>query len=95
MAVVVTFQIPTTVEDYDRVNEAVDPGSNPPEGLIVHAGMVVEGGVRVIDIWENEAQFHSFREQRLQPAMAEALGEEALAEPPQIEVLEAHDLFKP
>jgi hypothetical protein len=60
------------------------------------AGSEVEGGMRVIDVWESEEAFHSFREERLTPAVVEVIGEEAMAEgPPPVTILEAHDVIKP
>jgi hypothetical protein len=46
----------------------------------------------MVDIWESEPHFTDFRESRLGPAIGEVMGDRG--GPPQIEVLEVHDLFK-
>jgi hypothetical protein len=93
MAVVVTIEFGASVEEYDAVNEKLDPRSNPPAGLIIHTGSVTDSGIRVVDVWESEQQFMDFREQRLGPAVGEVMGENA--GPPNVQVLEVHDLVKP
>jgi hypothetical protein len=93
MAVAILMTIEATEEQYDAVNEKIDPAANPPAGLIIHVGSVTDSGVRVIDVWESEQAFNDFRESRLGPAVGEVMGEDA--GPPNIEVLELHDVVKP
>lgn len=93
MAVAIMMNIEATQDQYDEVNEKIDPTGNPPEGLIIHVGSVTDSGVKVIDVWESEQAFHDFRESRLGPAVAEVMGD--AAGPPDIEVLELHDVVKP
>lgn len=93
MAVAVIIDFEASVEDYDAVNEKLDTRSNPPAGLIVHTGSVVDSGMRVIDVWESEQHFQDFRDQRLGPAVGEVMG--ADGPPPEIQVHEVHDLLKP
>jgi hypothetical protein len=88
IAVIQTFE--ATREEYDAVQEKLDPEANPPEGGIVHtAGTLSNGRMRVIDIWESEADFQRFREERLAPAIAEVAGETPV---PEIEIYELFDL---
>ena len=93
MAVGVIQEFPATREQYDAVTAKLDTENNPPEGLILHTGAEVAGGMRVIDFWEQEADFQRFREQRLGPAVVEVAG--ADAPPPKIEVFEVFDVVKP
>jgi hypothetical protein len=93
MAVAILMTIEATEEQYDAVNEKIDPAGNPPAGLIIHVGSVTGSGVRVIDVWESEQAFNDFRESRLGPAVGEVMGGDA--GPPNIEVLELHDVVKP
>ncbi len=72
---------------YDQVNQRVNPPGSPPEGLIFHcAGQSPDGGWRIVDVWDSRATFDSFFEAKVRPALAELLGEEAIAqgEPPAI-----------
>ena len=38
-------------EEYDKVNDRVDPASDPPKGLLFHASGPIDGGWGVIDFW--------------------------------------------
>jgi hypothetical protein len=76
--------------EYERVSRAVGVDDNPPEGLIVHAAGEEDGKWRSVDVWESEAAYQRFRDERLMPAVQEALGEEAVAAgPPPQESFEA------
>jgi hypothetical protein len=78
-----------TGEMFDRVNELIDPQSNPPEGLLFHASGPVDGGWRAIDFWESRAHFDRFSQERIGPAMAQ-LG---VTGAPDIEEFEVHEHF--
>ncbi|MGH2849561.1 MAG: hypothetical protein ACRDLP_02995 [Solirubrobacteraceae bacterium] len=78
-----------TGEMFDRVNEAIDPESNPPEGLLFHASGPVDGGWQAIDFWESRADFHRFSQERIGPAM----GQLGVAVAPDIEEFEVHEHF--
>ena len=65
-------------DQYERVTASlVDP---PPSGLLVHVAGPTDEGVRIIDVWESEADWERFRAERLDPAIA-ALGGPARPEP--------------
>jgi hypothetical protein len=94
MAVVVTQEFEATPEEYDQVTEKIDPGSNPPEGLIVHTGIELGGGkMKAVDVWESAEQFQSFAESRLGPAVAEVVGPDSPE--PKIDIEEARAVVKP
>ena len=95
MAVGVLQEFEATVEQYDQVNEKVNPGGNPPDGLILHCGGEIGGGkMRVFDIWETADAFEKFAEERLGPAIGEVMGADA-APPTVREVNELHDVIQP
>jgi hypothetical protein len=80
MAVVVVNEIEGGNQDlYDRVNPRVMEGGNLPEGCQVHIAGPVEGGWRVVTVWESEEQFQQFRDEKLIPALGEAAEEERIA----------------
>jgi hypothetical protein len=65
-------------EQYEQVTASlVDP---PPSGLLLHVAGPTDEGVRIIDVWESEADWERFRAERLDPAIA-ALGGPARPEP--------------
>jgi heme-degrading monooxygenase HmoA len=82
--------------DYERVAQAVGADDNPPVGLILHAAGEEGGNWRSVSVWESEAAYQRFREERLMPAVEQALGQEAIeAGPPPEESFEAKHLIKP
>ena len=63
-------------ELYDQAMERVIPDqSNPPEGMVASFAAPGEnGGWRVVDIWESEADWESFRNGTLIPGIQEMQG---------------------
>jgi hypothetical protein len=93
MAVVVIQEFEATPEQYDQVTEKIDPDTNPPEGMILHAGIDLGGGkMRAVDVWDSAEQFQSFAETRLGPAIAEVVGPDAPQA--QIDIQEARAVVK-
>ena len=85
-----------TWDDYERVSKAVGAEENPPEGLIVHAAGEENGKWRMVDVWESQAAYERFRDERLLPAVRQAMGDEAVnAGPPPQESFEVKHLVKP
>jgi hypothetical protein len=83
-----------TAETYDAVNDKMDVRGNPPEGLIFHTGGPKDGGGwRVFDVWQDEASFQRFAEERLMPAVMEVSQGEAGATPPRREIYQLHGFF--
>ncbi|WP_328927387.1 hypothetical protein OG429_24385 [Streptomyces sp. NBC_00190] len=64
-----------TQELYQAMHDRVLPDpANPPAGLLAHFASPSErGGWQVIDVWESEADFQRFTEEKLIPA-AQDLG---------------------
>jgi hypothetical protein len=71
MAVGLRLKIPDfTAEQADQLNAAIDPESNPPDGLIFHASGPIDGGWGALDFWESREQFDRFAQERIGPALA-------------------------
>lgn len=66
-----------TLEDYDKVCEALNFPADWPDGLIAHGSHEVDGHLVVNDVWESRGHFDRFVGERLQAAMGDALGERA------------------
>jgi hypothetical protein len=66
-----------TLEDYDKVCEALNFPADWPDGLIAHGSHEGDGHLVVNDVWESRQHFDRFVEQRLQAAMGQALGDRA------------------
>ncbi len=83
-----------TAEQYEAVNARANVEAEPPEGLIFHAAGPIDGGWGIIDFWESRAQFDSFQESRLGPALA-AAGDQGPPSPPTIMEFPVHNLVNP
>ncbi len=82
--------------DYERVSQAAGVDDNPPAGLILHAAGEENGRWRSVDVWESQAAYERFRDERIMPAVRQELGEGALtAGPPPRESFEVKHLVKP
>jgi hypothetical protein len=63
-----TQDVPIDAAAYNRI--ITDLGPEQPPGMIVHIAVVKpEGGLRYIDVWESEADFNRFAEERLHPVV--------------------------
>ena len=90
MAVGIRIKVPGgTAEQFDAINASVDPGGNPPEGLIFHASGPVDGGWGVLDFWESRDHFDRFAAARFPPAMAAA----GVSATPEIHEFAVHEYF--
>ncbi len=96
MTVLMTLDLPVSREDLEALSVAAGAAENPPEGLIVHTATETAGGVRVVDIWESQAQFEKFRDERLMAGLQKVAAERGLevSGPPEPTFEEAFDVVK-
>ena len=96
MTVVMTLDLPVTREDLEALSAEAGSSANPPDGLIVHTATVTSGGVRVVDVWESQAQFEKFRDDRLMASLQKVAAERGLevSGPPEPTFEEAFDVVK-
>jgi hypothetical protein len=80
MPVMVISTFEATMDEFNAVNEKLPRPDNPPQGGLVHtAGVLPDGRMQVADVWESEADWQSFRENVLGPAIFEVIGPDAPA----------------
>lgn len=78
MAVGLRLSFPeNTLDDYDKVCEALNFPADWPDGLLAHGSHEADGHLVVNDVWESRQHFDRFVEARLQAAMGQALGDRA------------------
>jgi hypothetical protein len=77
LAVIMEMEMQVTPDQYDAVDAALDPGGNPPDGMIAHSARFDGDTLKILDIWESEQAFENFAESRLGPTIGETLGDEA------------------
>ncbi len=79
----------TTLEDYDRVIEVMGlkPGGPGAPGGLFHWVTRIGDGVRVTDVWEDQASFERFTQEHIAPAMQAA----GVDSQPEITMHEVHN----
>ena len=92
MSIVVRFAPPSPppTSQYDETIRRLegDGGEFPPDGLEYHVAFLVDGGIRVSEIWDSREKWEAFGE-RLMPILAD-VG----IEPGEPEVLEVHNIIR-
>ena len=88
--------VPITATIYAQIRANL--GAAPPQGLIVHIVQKTERGLRYVDVWESEADWDRFVEERLHPAVGQALARAGFQAPPvepTREQFEVVDVWRP
>ncbi|MGE5696697.1 MAG: hypothetical protein ACM4D3_16145 [Candidatus Sericytochromatia bacterium] len=80
-----------TLKDYDRICEVLKFPADWPDGLLAHGSHEAEGHLVVNDVWESRQHFDRYSQQRLQTAMAEAVGDRV--QEPEIIERELHTFY--
>ena len=92
MAVVIVNEMQGADQSlYDEVNSKVFPGNQLPEGCQVHIAGPIEGGWRVITVWDSEERFQEFRDTTLIPALQDSGQDDRVV--PKITAQPVHNLI--
>jgi hypothetical protein len=73
MSILIRFEPATSVstDQYDEtIRRLEDAGDFPPDGLDYHAAFIVDGQLRVSEVWDSEEKFQAFGE-RLMPILSD------------------------
>ena len=93
VAVVQEFTGPAYDRSTNSISEKLGAHANPPAGLILHsAGFAAPGVFRIFDVWESEADWERFRDERLMPVVMQVAG---AAPPPSVYSYEFHEVVAP
>lgn len=89
-----TQDVPIDTAFYARIVEGL--GDAVPDGLVLHLAVErAEGGLRYIDVWDTQADWERFVEQRLHPVvhglLSEVFGDDLPPEPEQTLLPVVHD----
>jgi hypothetical protein len=78
MAVLMEVEVEASTDQYDQLDDVLDVRGNPPKGFIAHSCEDIGGGsIRIRDLWESAEDFGDFAENRLGPAIAQVIGDDA------------------
>ena len=84
-----TMDVPIDADFYLRIVDGL--GSVPPKGLVTHLAVQrPEGGLRYCNVWDSEADWAQFREERLHPVVHPLLQEVLGIVPPEPELIPLH-----
>jgi hypothetical protein len=79
----------------EAVSASMNVRENPPPGLLIHVATEEAEGIRIIDVWNSQADYEAFAESQLNPAIGRAAAEhgmDAPADGAQPTFVEAFDL---
>src|SRR5215203_6241194 len=75
MPIVMTAEIPASVDMYDSINNEMSfTSENLPKGLIAHYAAPTDNGMLIFDVWESREDFEEFAAGQLGRAMEKVLG---------------------
>ena len=70
MATAYLFEIPGITQDQGAaIIRELGLGGKPPAGQVLHVEGPMEGGLRVVDVWESQEALDAFVRDRLMPAI--------------------------
>jgi hypothetical protein len=95
MAFAFVQDLPTDWETYEKIVAEVGLEGHAPDGLIVHSAGRTPEGVRIIDVWDSEAAHQRFVDDRLAPARARVLGDQADGPIPAAQLLTVDHVVRP
>jgi hypothetical protein len=73
MAIAVLIEVPNvSAEQGAAILRELGLSTTPPEGQILHIEGPMEGGLRVVDVWESEDALNAFVGGKLMPACQRA-----------------------
>jgi hypothetical protein len=74
MAVTMVLDAPDmTRQQYDEISKRTYfPPGKLPRGLIHHIATEVDGGLRIVEVWDSEADLRAYFEDQLTPVSKEA-----------------------
>ena len=63
--------VPANAEIYSMIRAKL--GTATPTGLIAHIVITRDAGLRYVDVWETEGDWQQYRDDHVEPAVAEVL----------------------
>ena len=89
-----SYEVPATIEMYREVRRLI--GDEQPDGLVAHVVVRSETGLRHLEVWDTEDAWIRFHDQRVEPAVHQALtaaGFTNMPPDPPVEQLEVVDVW--
>ena len=95
MTILLEQHLPVPPELVQAVAVEMNVREDPPPGLLMHVATEVEGGVRVVDVWNSQAEWEDFQANRLGPAIGKVSAAHGVepAGPPTITITEVFEVI--
>lgn len=92
MATVMLMHWPeVSIEQYEQARKEINWEGNVPQGAKFHVAWMGNDGFHVLDLWESQADFDRFTQERLMPGI-QKLG---IQGQPRVEFFKAQAFFAP
>ena len=82
--------VPANEEMYREIRARI--GDRRPDGLVAHIVMRRDEGLRYVDVWETQADWERFHDERVDPAVSAVLASYGLAHDPSIATFTEFDV---
>lgn len=70
MTILLEQHLPVPRQMIEAVAAEMNVHEDPPAGLLLHVACEEPGGVRIVDVWNSQAEWEAFEAGRLGPAIA-------------------------
>ena len=80
-----------TPDIYERLRKTVNWEGDTPKGAVLHLAAFNKDGCQVNDIWESEADFNNFLQNRLMPGVQKV----GVKGQPLVDIVPVHAIFAP
>jgi hypothetical protein len=92
MATVMLMHWPeVSLNQYEQARKEVNWEGNTPRGAKFHVSWMAADGFHVLDLWESQADFERFTQERLMPTVQKI----GIQGQPKVEFYEANSVFAP
>ena len=81
-------------DTYEKIVAEMGVDGEAPAGLIVHVAGEIDGGTRIIDVWESEQAYEEFRATRLRPASERVQAGQQRPTPTPPQIMQVKHLLK-
>jgi hypothetical protein len=96
VTVLIEMELPARREDIEELTRRIGAAENPPDGLLIHTAVETPNGLRVVDVWDSQADFERFQESRLNQAAGALMAERGMDGPMDLQpkITEAFDIVR-
>jgi hypothetical protein len=80
-----------SLDQYEQARKEINWEGNVPQGAKFHVAWMADDGFHVLDLWDSQAAFERFTQERLMPGVQKI----GIKGQPKVKFHEAHAVFAP